>query len=180
MICWLQPVLPVVCIAVLHLVWPLNAVYAVMLLLSYARLSLLTLERRYDVPLMMLYRIWHFWRDVWCCRQVFILQKRQNDYSRYTLEYLYFVYFAWELFLIDKRHSYICIFTGSVLSIGLIIWSCTCPCTTLSHAPCNVRMCSVVLGLYACIVAWHHLIVVGTVADGRCVDIHSSIWGVCM
>jgi len=45
----------------------------------------------------------------------------------------------------------------------------------LSHALCNVLICIVVLGLYACIVVWHHLIVVGMVANGSCVDVHSSI-----
>ena len=84
-------------------------------------------------------------------------------------------------FMKDVRiYTYSLVPTGLVLSIGFIIWSCTFPCTTLSHALCNVRTCSVVLGLYACIVALHHLIVVGMVADGCCVDVHSSIWGVCM
>ena len=56
MICLLQPVLPLVYIAVLHLFQRFRTVYAVMLLLLYAWLSLLSLERRYDVPLIMLYR----------------------------------------------------------------------------------------------------------------------------
>ena len=54
--CLLQFVLPLVYIAVLHLFQRFRTVYAVMLL-SHAWPQLLTLERRYDVPLIMLYRI---------------------------------------------------------------------------------------------------------------------------
>ena len=61
-----------------------------MLLSSYARLSLLYFKPQYDVPLMILYRIWNFCRDKWCCLQAFIHQKRQNACGSYTL-YFHFL-----------------------------------------------------------------------------------------
>ena len=55
--CLLQFVLPVVYIAVLHLFQRFRTVYAVMLLLSHAWLSLLSLKRQYDISQILLYRI---------------------------------------------------------------------------------------------------------------------------